>query len=255
MTATKTLYLAWQDTRDEDNYSGSRLWFPVGRLDIEDGEYPYRFRYTKGAEEANEKAGFPPLPEFPDLHREYQSSELFPIFTNRIMSPKRPDFANYLRTLNLGEEADPIEILSANGGRRATDTFEVFPKLVKDADGGFVSRFFLHGWRHVSEAAQTRLQSLTPGEKLYVALELTNPLSEMAVQIQTTDYHMIGWAPRYLVDDLTIAMAEAPGKYSASIVRVNPQPAPSRQRVLVEMRSYWDKHEPMTGPDFQPLVD
>lgn len=66
---------------------------------------------------------------------------------------------------------------------------------------------------------------------------------------------MIGWAPHYLVDDLTAAMAEAPGKYEAHVVRVNPVPAPSRQRVLVEMRSYWDAHEPMSGPDFHPLVD
>ncbi len=127
---TKTLYLAWQDTRDEDNYSGSRLWFPVGRLDIEDGEYPYRFRYTKGAEEANEETGFPPLPEFPYFEDDYRSFDLFPIFQNRIISPKRPDFRHYVQALDLGTDADPIEILSANGGRRATDTFEVFPKLV-----------------------------------------------------------------------------------------------------------------------------
>ena len=252
---TKTLYLAWQGIRDEDNYSGSHLWFPIGRLDIEDGEYPYRFRYTKGAEEANEKAGFPPLPEFPHFEEDYRSFDLFPIFQNRIISPKRPDFRHYVQALDLGPDADPIEILSANGGRRATDTFEVFPRLVKDTDGSFVCKFFLHGWRHVSEAAQARLQSLASGERLYVALELTNPLSEMAVQIQTTDYHMIGWAPRYLVDDLAMAMAESPGKYSASVVRLNPQPVPSNQRVLIEMRSLWDKHQPMTGPQFQPWVD
>ena len=252
---TKTLYLAWQDTQGEDSRTGSRLWFPVGQLDTDAGEYPYRFRYTKGAKEANREAGFLPLPEFPDLDGDYQSSELFPIFTNRVMSTKRPDFANYLHALDLGEGADSIEILSANGGRRVTDSFEVFPKLVKDADGSFVCRFFLHGWRYASEPAQARLNSLISGERLGVALELTNPMTEMAVQIQTEDYHVIGWAPRYLVDDLTMAMAEAPGRYKANVVRVNPQPAPSRQRVLVEMRSYWDRHEPMTGPDFQPLVD
>jgi hypothetical protein len=223
-------------------------------LDIEDGEFPYRFRYTKGAEEANREAGFPPLLEFPDFEGNYESSVLFPIFQNRIISPRRPDFGDYLRTLDLGDDADPIEILSANGGHRTTDTFEVFPKLTKGADGSFICRFFLHGWRHVSEAAQERLNLLDDGEKLCVALELTNPITEMAVQVQTTDYYMIGWAPRYLVEDLTMAMAESPGAYKANVVRVNPQPAPSSQRVLVEMRSYWDKHEPMSGPDFQPLV-
>lgn len=254
--ATKTLFLGWQHSEGEGGGgSGSRLWFPVGRLDADSEGSAYRFRYIKGAEEAKRVANFPELPEFPDFERGYESSELFPLFQNRIISPKRPDFVEYLRALDLGEDADPIEILAANGGRRVTDTFEVFPKLTKDTDGSFVCRFFLHGWRHVSDPAQERLNSLGRGEKLYVALELTNPLTEMAVQIQTTDYQMIGWAPRYLVNDLTAAMAESPGKYEAHVVRVNPQPAPSRQRVLVEMRSYWDQHEPMSGEDFDPLVD
>lgn len=251
---TKTLFLGWQDAVGEGGLTVSRRWFPVGRLDADVGESFYRFRYIKGAEEANRLANFPPLPEFPDFERDYESSELFPLFQNRIISPKRPDFAEYLRVLDLGEDADPIEILSANGGRRVTDTFEVFPKLVKDTNGSFVCRFFLHGCRYVSDPAQARLNSLNSGEKLYVALELTNPMTEMAVQIQTTDYQMIGWAPHYLVNDLTAAMAESPGKYEANVVRVNPQPAPSRQRVLVEMRSFWEDHEPMSGPDFQPLV-
>lgn len=90
-------------------------------------------------------------------------------------------------------------------------------------------------------------------EQLYVTLELTNPVSRMAVQIQTTDYHMVGWAPRYLVADLVQAMAESP-KYAAQVVLVNPQPAPSKQRVLIEMRGSWDLHEPMSGPEFRPLV-
>ena len=254
MMVAKTLYLAWQDTQDENGHAANRQWFPVGRLDVDAGNYPYRFRYTRGAEEAQQVAGFIPLPEFPDFKGDYRATELFPLFQNRIISPKRPDFDAYLRVLNLDKYADPIEILSANGGRRQTDNFEVFPKLVKDADGSFVCRFFLHGWRYVSQAAQTRLDSLKQGENLYVALELTNPITKRAVQLQTDDYHMIGWAPRYLVNDLTEALMESPGKYAASVVRVNPQPAPSRQRVLVEMRSYWDRHEPMTGTDFQPLV-
>lgn len=252
--ATKTLFLGWQHLEGEGGENESRLWFPVGRLDADVGEGAYQFWYTKGAEEANREAGFLPLPEFPEFSRNYVSSELFPLFQNRIISPKRPDFADYLYKLGLEEGADPIEILSANGGRRVTDTFEVFPKLDKGEDGSFVCRFFLHGWRHVSKAAQERLNSLEDGEQLYIALELTNPKTEMAVQIQTTDYHMLGWAPHYLVHDLTAAMAESPGKYEAHVVRVNPQPAPSRQRVLVEMRSFWEGHVPMSGPDFQPLV-
>ena len=244
----KTLYLAWQDKER------SRWWFPVGRLDADVEQPMYRFRYTGGAVRARSEAGFPLLWDFPDLEEDYTSSELFPLFGNRIIAQGRPDRTDYLHNLDLPANADPIEILSANGGRRVTDTYEVFPRLVKHQDGSFNCRFFLHGWRHVNPSAQERIDRLTKGEELYVTLELTNPATSEAVQIQTTDYYMVGWAPRYLVTDLVAAMAESP-KYSAHVVRLNPQPAPSKQRVLIEMRGHWNEHEPMTGKDFDPLID
>lgn len=243
---TKTLFLAWQDNEQ-------RQWFPVGRLDADVEQPLYRFRYTGGAKRARKEVDFPLLYEFPNLHEDYQSSELFPLFSNRVIASGRPDRTDYLHYLGLSENADPVEILSMNGGRRATDLYEVFPKLVKQNDGSFTCRFFLHGWRHVSESAKDRIDLLNENEKLYVTMELTNPATGLAVQIQTEDYHMIGWAPRYLVEDLVAAMVEAP-KYSAHVVRINPQPAPSRQRVLIEMRGYWEEHEPMTSGDFTPLV-
>ena len=246
----KTLFLAWQDKREE-----SRLWFPVGRLDADVRRSNYRFRYTVGAKQAEKEAGFQPLIEFPSFEEPYSSDELFPLFQNRVMNPTRPDFTDYLRNLDLREGADPIEILSANGGLRATDTYEVFPKLVKDTDGSFTCRFFLHGWRHVNPSAQERIDRLKRKEKLYITLELTNPATGLAAQIQTTDYYMVGWAPRYLVDDLATAMAESPGQYEAEVVRINSLPAPSKQRVLIEMRGYWGQHDPMTDEQFDPLVD
>ena len=245
----KTLFLAWHGSNE------NRFWFPVGRLDADPKEARYRFRYTHGARQAQEQAGFPMLLEFPELDGDYWASELFPLFQNRIMSPSRPDFQEYLKVLGLGGYADPVEILAVNGGRRLTDTYEVFPKLVKQDDGSFVSRFFLHGNRFVSESGRERLNSLRADEELYVAVELTNPSTELAVLILTTDYQVLGWAPHYLVDDLAMAMAEAGGKYSARVVRLNPQPLPSRQRLLVELSSFWTDHEPMSGPDYQPLVD
>ena len=243
----RTLFLAWQDKK------GSRQWFPVGRLDVEMDISRYRFRYMKGARRAQEEANFPPLLDFPDLDRDYIASELFALFRNRIIAPGRPDRVDYLRNNGLPIDADPIEILAVNGGSRVTDMYEVFPKLVKQADGKFTCRFFLHGWRYTSHAAQERIDRLADEEGLYVALELTNPATKLAVQIQTTDYYMIGWAPRYLMADLAAAMTDAP-TYSARVVQVNPQPAPSRQRVLIEMQGRWETHEPMTGPDFEPLV-
>ncbi len=243
----KTLFLAWQDSNP------SRAWFPVGQLDADVKHSLYRFRYIGGAKRAQEKAGFPLLIEFPSLEEDYQSSELFPLFQNRVMNNKRPDFTDYLRSLDFSKEVDPIEILSVNGGQRVTDAYEVFPKIEKDDTGQFTCRFFLHGWRRVNNAAQERINHLEPGEKLYLTLELTNPATGLAVQIQTEDYYMLGWAPRYLVADLVAGMAESP-EYSARVVRVNPPSAPSMQSVLIEMRGRWEKHEPMNNKDFEPLV-
>lgn len=67
-------------------------------------------------------------------------------------------------------------------------------------------------------------------------------------------FHMIGWAPRYLLADLVASIAKAPGDYKAFVVRVNPVPAPSKQRVLIELSGKWPDHEPMTGQEFEPLV-
>ena len=242
------LFLAWQDK------ARTRHWFPVGRLDVDLPHSQYRFRYTQGADVARAHAGFPPMVDFPELHRDYRSSELFPMFQNRVITRGRPDFADYLRRLDLPEEADPIEMLSVDGGFRATDSFEVFPKIEKRDDGAFRCRFFLHGWRHLTDIAQQRLDKLAAGEKLYVALELTNPETQMAVQIQTLDYCMIGWASRYLVNDLMATIAKAPGDYKAYVVRLNPVPAPSKQRVLVELSGHWPDHDPMTTAEFRPLV-
>ena len=247
--SAKTLFLAWQDNEP------SQAWFPIGRLDADVERSLYRFRYVGGAKRAQLEAGFPLLIEFPSLDEGYESSELFPLFQNRVMNSARPDFVDYLRYLDLSEGADPIEILATNGGSRMTDAYEVFPKIVKDDDGNFACRFFLHGRRHVNQSAQERIGLLEPKEKLYVTLELTNPATGLAVQIQTEDYHMIGWTPRYLVDDLVEAMAESPGQYDAQVVRINPLPAPSKQRVLIEMRGRWDKHEPMASEDFVPLIE
>ena len=244
----RTLFLAWQDKAE------SRAWFPIGRLDMYEDDPMYRFRYIEGVKQAHSEAGLPILWDFPDIEKEYRSTRIFPLFKNRIMSPRRPDFADYMSSLDLSENADPFDILSVNGGYRATDHFEVFPKLTKDEGGCFVCRFFLHGWRYTNDAAQERLDRLALGEELRLSVELNNPATTLAIQVQTTDYHMIGWAPRYLVHDLTMAMAESPGEYRAKVVRVPQKSDVTGQRALIDMCGRWESHEPMSGPDYKPLV-
>lgn len=245
----RTFFLGWQDNQ-------SRAWYPVGRLDAAEDGSGYEFGYTQGALDAKEERGFQPLPDFPEFERRYDSTELFPLFKNRIMTPGRRGFQEYLKLLDFeGMHPDPLEIMAVDGGYRATDSYQVFPKIQKDANGCFSSRFFLHGWSHTNEAAKERLHQLVAGEDLYVTVELTNPETTTAVQIQTEDYHMLGWAPRYLVHDLVHAMAFSPGELRAKVIRINPVPAPSKQRVLIELSGMWPtQYSPMEDQEFALLA-
>ncbi len=244
-----TLFVAWQAP------SPTRAWFPIGRLDASQDRREYVFRYTRGALHAHDRAGFEPLVSFPEFERRYEANQLFPLFRNRILEPNRKDFAEYLRWLDMDpSHADPIEILGLTGGERQTDSLEVFPKVRKLDDGTVRCRFFLHGLRHVSEAARNRAERLSEGEYLQVAIEVNNPATTYAVQLQTADCHLIGWAPRYLVDDLRAALLEH-STVSAAVERINRLDAPYARRVLVELRGGVPAtFEPMTSDEYKVLA-
>lgn len=242
----RTLFLAWQAPTD-------RAWFPIGRLDVDSEHSLYQFCYTQGVIGAK-KVGFHPIASFPRLGELYQSSELFPMFKNRVLGSQRRDFSTYLASLGLATP-DPIEILAVSGGERQTDSFEVFPKIEKDADGSFRCRFFLHGLRHMSAAAQARAQRLAPGEALGISLELNNPKYGLAIQLTSQqDYEFIGWTPRYIVSDILKSITRA-HDIRATIIKVNPDNAPLNRRVLVEMRGVLPvDYEPMADDIFLPFV-
>jgi hypothetical protein len=239
----KSLFLAWQ--------APTRAWFPVGRLDADLDASRYLFSYTKGALQAQRDVGFDALPAFPDLNRRYESSELFPLFQNRVLDPNRKDFKEYLMSLGLNEFSDPIEILAVSGGQRQTDSLEVFPKIEKKLDNSFACRFFLHGLRYMSSEARAKALTLQPGQQLGVSLELTNPTHTPAMQLTTQDYQFIGWTPRYLVSDLLRAIVQHP-EVCAKVIRVNEDDVPANRRVLIELSGKLPaKFEPMSDEPYQ----
>ncbi|MDZ4788483.1 MAG: hypothetical protein SH807_06050 [Blastochloris sp.] len=251
----KSLFLAWQAPKDS---RCSSAWFPIGRLDAESSESEVtscRFRYTGGAKRAQQEAGFEPLVSFPNFTEDYRSEKLFPLFHNRVLSSKRADFPEFIDWLGLSrEQADPISILSVSGGMRVTDNLQTFPKVEVKADGSFRLRFFAHGLRHLPEASRERARRLTSGEKLRIMIEVNNPATRLAVTLHSEDYMMVGWAPRYLVEDLVTCIPNAP-EIEATVVKVNHQHAPLNQSVLVEYSGKARKsHLLMSSPDFTPLI-
>jgi len=249
----KTLFIAWKDS------ANTRAWYPVGRLDADADKQHYGFRYLQGALEANRECGFAPFDSFPQFERNYVSAELFPLFANRLQNASRPSFHEYLRRLDFESDApdaiDPIEMLATSEGRRVTDNLEVFPKVERSIDGSFSIKFFLHGWRHIHPYAAERIGALKVDERLGVSIETTNPVTSWALQIQTADYVIIGWAPRYLFEDLTHVIIGGACIVEATVARVNPAPAPPGQRLMVRFRGCWPEgYEPMSSEKFRPLV-
>ena len=232
-----TLFVGWRDP-------GGNAWFPVGRLDVDLGKPWYRFRHLRGAERARSTGRFDLVPGFPELRGDYGAAALFPVLRNRVLSPRRPDFAEYLEILDLSPAAEPIEALWVDGGRRMTDRLDVFPELVKEADGSFICRFF------PADLDDRLADALRPGESLRLAADGNGA----AVPVRTANQRLVGWVPRCFAEDIRMALLEAHGEYEATVVRVNPAPHPWSLSVLVEVRSRWENHEPMSGEDFEPLA-
>jgi len=136
----KAVFIAWQDPE-------SRRWVPVGRLTAKGTVF--QFVYTQGA------MSFPNFRAFgamSDLHSSYESSTLFPLFSNRLLSKNRPEYHDYLRWLDVKTEiSDPLDELAKTGGIRATDSLIVFPCPEPQEDGRYSIREGLINSRFHSE--------------------------------------------------------------------------------------------------------
>lgn len=214
--------VVWQDPE-------SRLFHNVGTLTA-DSAGEFRFTYEPAAGNLD---SFRPFAAFPSFDRIYRSERLFPFFVNRVMSPRRPDFDEYLDALGLTpEQADPIELLARSGGTRATDTVHVVAEPARQGDME-VTRFLVSGCRYVAGAAE-RIEQLEAGQQLAIRPESDNPQDERALLLDAASGEAIGWIPRYLLDYVHkhLSQGEDPRVY---VERVNGPEASWHMRVLARM--------------------
>jgi len=240
----KTLFVAWQDP-------DSRRWFPIGQLTADGTRY--YFSYTEGAREAQQIGGFCPLPSFPDLNVVYESDSLFPLFSNRVLSPSRPEYSEFAQWLNVPQsEDDPIMLLARSGGRRAADTLEVYPRPEPDNEGKYHIHFFAHGLRHLPKASTERAAQLRVGDPLFLALDFQNPHDPDALMVRTEDSYIVGYCPRYLLPDAFEITGRA--LLQLAVERVNPPPAPLQLRLLCSLTAQWPAgFRPFSTPSYQPI--
>lgn len=253
MNTTEELFIVWQDSK-------SSKYFPVGHLEyLIDGDLGYyKFNYTKGTEEAKEY-GFEPFLAFPSFPDTYCSKELFSFFKNRILPRSRNEYASFVEHLRLSpDDASPIEILGRSGGRRATDSVELFipPKSNEIVQGQecLIGYFFLvHGLRHMRECAQHLADDLKQGDQLFIMHDYQNPVDQEALVLRTEDYCCVGFLPRYLLHDCWKLVRQEKA-IKVIIEKLNPPPAPVQQRILCKMETTRPKDfKPCSSRDYQPF--
>jgi hypothetical protein len=234
------LIVAWQ-------HPTNRLIEPIGLL--EHGlAVAYRFRYLR---RASEVSGFQPFLSFPDLGRTYTSARLFPLFAQRIMSPRRPDYGHFLRQLHLGADASPWEQLARSEGRRTGDTVQVFPIPLVMADQSTLCRFLVHGIRHVTGGA---LPSLQRGETLNLRDDPSNPVNPNAVLVCTSEGTRLGYVPDLLLEHLRAVQSAGPLRLL--VEHTNGLEAPAHLRLLVRLEGWTPPgYAPMTGPRWRTYDD
>jgi len=226
------------------------MYFPVGHLKhvSDEGEQYYEFTYIKGVSNAIEH-NFEPFLAFPKFNETYRSKELFSFFRNRILPSSRSDYFEYVSNLGLPpENSSLIEILARSGGRRATDSVELFSLPRSNSVPGekcLVNYFFLaHGLRHMRDCAQELAETLKCEDKLFIMHDLQNPVDKDALILRTEDYCCVGFLPRYLLTDFW-EFLKTDDAIKVFVEKLNPPPAPTQQRILCRL-------EAITKGDFRP---
>lgn len=233
--AHDALVVAWQ-------HPDERSIRPVGLLRYSGGEYS--FRYIRSVLEV---PGFRPLLGFPDLHGEYRSSQLFPLFAQRAMDPRRPDYVRYVTHLGLDpSEATPWEQITRSSGRRQGDTLQLFP-VPEVIDGHFSCAFLVHGVRHMPtnslvlggiqrrvsrDEIERTLAAIEPGTPIELVAEPANEHNSEAVVVLAAGTPL-GYVPDLLVHDLQRLLRA--GDVEAHVVRVNGPDAPAHLRVVARL--------------------
>lgn len=232
--APMRLVVAWQ-------HPEGGLIEPVGFLSY-DGQL-FHFAYIRNALSVE---GFQPLLGFDDLRKEYVSEQLFPLFAQRAMDARRPDYPRYVASLGLSGEPEPWAQIARSQGLRRGDTLQLIPEPV--IHGGTLSYpFLVNGIRHVHEEplhlvtgdvrvsrdeVEAALKSLKRGSRLGLVPEPGNPVNPCAIVV-TSSGTPVGWVPDLLAGDISRLMKSTPVHITTE--HVNGPDAPAHLRLLARL--------------------
>ncbi len=94
----------------------------IGTLRVQDGEWIFKY-----SEEFKQQQQLKPLVDFPSIHKEYRSKELWPFFASRIPSLNIPTVQETVRKRNI-DAHNEVQMLSEFGRRTITNPFLLMPQ-------------------------------------------------------------------------------------------------------------------------------
>jgi len=232
----RSLVVTWE-------HPETRVISAIALLKYDGAEYSFKY-----LPEVTEVEGFRPLLGFPEIDTGYSAQDLFPLFQQRVMDPKRPDYARYVEGLGLPEDASPWEQITRSGGSREGDSIQFFPFPVHDGSVWTFS-FMVNGVRHMltksvtvdgelkgsytPEDLELVLDSLDEGDSLELHFEPTNAHNTRAILVLASDQRPIGYVPTFALDGTTRGLLD--DVVDVTVERVNPPEAGWHMRVLARM--------------------
>lgn len=252
----RELYIAWQSR-------ASRKWYTVGLLSYSSSEKRYTFRYLRGALDARDKDGFSGISAFPRFEQAYNSDSLFSFFANRIVSSERPDYPDLIAQVGLqpvGDARSPkyiFDFLGRTRGWRATDSFEMFSPVSRDAEGIYRWEFFTRGLRYIRKEIQKLWTEESPSMPLRMLPDPHNKFDPTAVHILDRQQSPLGFVPGNYSSTIYELVAQAePQSIELKILRHNKAEELHQKRFLLEMRVKMPADFELTKPpELEPIVD
>lgn len=204
----------------------TRAYRPVGFLRQLGNDYQFSYLRREIQREA-----FRPLPGLAQAaNGAVSASRLFPLFSERVISARRPDRHVSLDALGLPLDAAPMEVLARSHGQRVGDTVELLPAPEAGPSQAVAFTFLTHGVRYLEAAEEERLSSLTRGERLHLRPEPTNEVNPRAQLVTDAEDVRLGWLP----DPLIEVLQDIEGQ-QLSVERVNGPEVGFHFRLLVRL--------------------
>lgn len=241
------VYFAWEAPR----YRGL---YVVGVLTKKEDKFI--FRYTQGAITAMEEDKFDPIIGMIDLKTVYISQELFPIFKNRLLSKKRPEYSKFIYYLGLEdkdpEDITPITIFARSRGLRMTDRYQLFEKIEIQKDGYFEHIFFINEEGNLADSAEKRTLNLVENEVLTLAADDASTLDKNAVLVLARDpVEIIGYCPNYLSKYIRPLLYRKDIELKVSVKRLSKE-GPTDYRLMCKLEGK-SSFNFMEGNEFIPI--